>query len=103
MLPRYYWITEMNGYGRAYREWLRIPDWAPLPFYGDHGVLISSYLVEHELHNNNKVFFTFSRSRYQALKASVNNKKIVRIPCPWIMYRRKKNISSRLFNKIKPF
>jgi hypothetical protein len=91
-LPRYHWIVEMNGYGHAYRKWLEIPNWAPLPFYGDHGVLTAGYLAEHELVQKTNLFFTFSKKRFEALNPQYKQFKIIRCPSPWVMYRQKKGI-----------
>jgi hypothetical protein len=91
-LPRYHWIVEMNGYGYAYRKWLNIPKWAPLPFYGDHGVLTAGYLVDHELEQESKLFFTFGKPRYDSIKDAYQHLHIVRCPSPWVMYRRLEGI-----------
>ena len=89
-LPRYFGKVEMNGYGEAYRKWLRIPRWAPLPFYSDHGVLHTSFLDDHEQEHGAKLYITNSKLRYQAIKDEPYQ--IVRSPSPWPMYRRINNI-----------
>lgn len=90
-LPRYFWKVEMNGYGEAYRQWLGIPRWAPLPFYCDHGVLMAGFLDDHERNHGAKLYITNSKLRYEEIK-DTSHLKILRSPSPWPMYRRINNI-----------
>lgn len=88
---RYTWPTEVNGYGQAYRTWLHWPRLAPLPFNSDHGICLHSTLEEHEKHAAPRRFLTWNKHRFDSLHSGAE-KEVIRVPCPWAMYRREKNI-----------
>jgi len=83
-----YWPAELYSFGRCYRDWLGIPSWVPLPIYGDHGVALSGQLSPHEIEAKPKVFVTWFKDRAESL-AKEKQKDILRIPHPWITFRRK--------------
>lgn len=91
----YCWVTEANGLGPAYRTWLGLPDGLPLPFYGDHGVCYLGRLDASERSSRPRIHTTWGRSREAQLRRDPAGKTIVRIPCPWIMYRRLLGIERR--------
>jgi len=83
-----YWATELYSFGRCYREWLRLPGWFPLPLYGDHGVDLSGKLSLHEETAKPYSHLTWFSDRAKHLKVN-SKKKILRIPHPWILFRRR--------------
>ncbi len=89
-----FWPTELYSFGRCYREWLGWPRWLPIPVYGDHGVSLSGELAEHEVSNSARVYLTWNRARAQA-NATHPTKQVIRIPHPWVTYRRKHGIKLR--------
>lgn len=91
-VSRLFWTTEVYSFGKAYREWLDIPRWLPLPFYGDHGYSPYGYLQNHERNNSSNIHVTFNKYRYEAIKDKYD-KRILYIPNPWINYRKQKGIT----------
>jgi len=83
-----YWPAELYSFGRCYRDWLDIPSWTPLPIYGDHGVNFSGQLSPHEIEAKPKFFITWSKDRAESL-INAGQKKILRVPHPWVTFRRK--------------
>ena len=86
-----HWSAEIYSLGRCYREWLGIPSWIPLPLYGDHGINLSGQFSPHEVNSKPKFFLTWFKERAESL-ARFGSKIIIRIPHPWISFRRKYNI-----------
>lgn len=82
-----YWPTEIYGFGRCYREWLKWPNWLPIPVYGDHGVCIHGKLEGHEINSRPKTHLTWYRDRAE-YSENHKFKKMMRIPHPWVTYRR---------------
>lgn len=83
-----YWPVELYSLGRCYRDWLNLPNWCPLPLYGDHGVAYIGNLAPHERQSKPLVHLTWSKDRFNSL-AEKEEKRILRIPHPWITFRRK--------------
>lgn len=91
--PRWmYWTVELYSFGRCYRHWLSLPSWVPLPLYGDHGVAMSGDFEEHENRAKPKVHLTWCTRRAESLSKAQTTKKVLRIPHPWITFRRAKGI-----------
>lgn len=86
-----YWTAELYSFGRCYREWLGLPSWAPLPFYGDHGVCIDGDLSEHELKAKPKLHLTWFSERAERNR-DLAGKRVLRIPHPWTTFRRRHGI-----------
>ena len=90
-LPYLYWVSEINGFGKCYRDVLDFPWFVPIPIYGDHGVCFLSYFEPHEEENRCSYHLSWYRKRVESLRKK-NLKKVIHIPHPWILYRRKNNI-----------
>lgn len=86
--PWLYWTVELYSFGRCYRDWLGLPSWLPLPLYGDHGVCLNGELSEHEVSAKPRIHLTWFLQR-AAHNRTLPRKKVLRIPHPWITYRRK--------------
>jgi hypothetical protein len=89
-----YWPAELYSFGRCYREWLKLPFWAPLPIYGDHGISISGCLAKHEAEAKPKVFLTWDKKRADLLQASTT-KKVLHIQHPWVTFRKEKKLTRK--------
>ena len=89
--PWIYWTAELYSFGRCYREWLGLPRWAPLPLYGDHGCCTKGELMWHELQSKSKIHLTWYKDRAE-FNQYIPDKSVVRIPHPWITYRRRHGI-----------
>ncbi len=89
-----YWPVEIYSFGKCYREWLGLPNWFPLPLYGDHGVFLYEKLSKHEESAKPNVHLTWFSDRSKSIQKN-STKKIINIPHPWILYRRRHNISKR--------
>jgi hypothetical protein len=85
------WSTEVNGLAKTLRKMLNIPKWLYLPVNSDHGMAFESKLEAHEAEALTEIHFTWNKARYEKIKGK--QKHIIRIPCPWVYYRRKNNIS----------
>ena len=86
LAPTLFWTSEINGFNQAYRKWLKIPKWLPLPFYSDHGVDPSRRFQKHEIENKAKIHFTWTKARKEA-GGTLKNKQIIRVQHPWISFR----------------
>jgi hypothetical protein len=93
-LPFLFWTTEIYGFGKCYRKWLNIPNFIPIPFYGDHGVDLSGDLALHEKNNRSRFHLTWNKFRYEN-KDNINFKKLIYITNPWVIYRKKNNIQPK--------
>jgi hypothetical protein len=89
-----YWTVELYSLGRCYRDWLELPAWAPLPLYGDHGVTYSGSLETHEEEAKPKHHLTWFKDRSENIP-KYSRKKVIRIPHPWITYRKKYGIKKK--------
>ncbi len=94
--PWLFWTTELYSFGKCYRHWLKWPHWLPIPLYGDHGADPDGALYEHEIKNKAKYHLCFYSARYNAIRKQNTCKIPIRVPHPWITYRR-----SMGFNQIK--
>lgn len=96
--PWLFWTTEIYSLGKCYRHWLGWPNWLPIPVYGDHGADPDGELHEHEISNKAKYHLCFYSGRYCAIISQKTNKIPIRIPHPWITYRKsmgiEKNVSA---------
>jgi hypothetical protein len=87
-----YWTSELYSFGRLFREWAYYPKLLPLFVYSDHGVHKKSTFDSHEINNNANYHFTFNEER--VLKnATYKKKRVICVPHPWIIYRRRNNIN----------
>jgi hypothetical protein len=85
--PWLFWTAELYSFGKCYRNWLKWPYWLPIPVYSDHGADPEGKLVEHEINNKAKYHLCFWSIRYNSILAQ-NNKNPIRIPHPWVTYRK---------------
>lgn len=85
--PVLFWTTEVYGFGRCYRKWLNWPSWLPIPVYGDHGVQLSGTFAEHEVSNTSNYYLSWFNQRIDKI-SKLNQKKVIAITHPWIVYRR---------------
>lgn len=85
------WSTEVNGLSKTLRKMLNIPKWLYLPINSDHGMAFESELENHEAEALTKIHLTWNKARYEKIKGK--QKHIIRIPCPWIYYRIKNDIT----------
>jgi hypothetical protein len=93
-LPFLFWTTEIYGFGKCYRSWLNIPNFIPIPFYGDHGVDLSGELALHEKSNKSRFHLTWNKHRYEN-KLNNDFKKLLYITNPWVTYRKKNNVKPK--------
>ena len=93
-----YWPVELYSFGRCYREWLNLPDWFPLPLYGDHGINPGGLLDDHEKNTKPKIFLTWNTYRAKELRKN-SKKKILQIQHPWIIFRRSNSIKKKKDSK----
>jgi hypothetical protein len=89
-----YWETESYGFGRCYREWLGLPYWAPLPINGDHGVCLQSTIREYDLNAKPRLHLASFKDRAQA-NSGDEGKRVLRIPHPWPLFRRRYGFNKR--------
>ena len=87
-----YWTAELYSFGRCYREWLGLPSWAPLPLYGDHGACTKGELASHELKAKPRMHLTWYKDRAE-FNQGLSEKSVVRVPHPWVTYRRRHGIT----------
>jgi hypothetical protein len=86
------WTSEVYSFGKCFRYLANYPSVFPLFIYSDHGVPLDSFIYPHELNNKSRIHFTWNphkENRY----ANIKDRAIIRVPHPWINYRKKKNIS----------
>ena len=93
-----YWTVEVYSFGKCYREWLNLPNWFPLPIYGDHGVAFSGELSKHEKESKPKHHITWFKDRAIAID-EVGLKKSIHIPHPWVLYRRRHRLKKSINSK----
>lgn len=86
--PWLFWTTELYSFGKCYRHWLKWPYWLPIPLYGDHGADPDGELYKHEMENKAKYHFCFYSGRYNAIRNQDTDKIPIRVPHPWVTYRR---------------
>jgi hypothetical protein len=91
LAPRLFWTTEIYGFGRCYRDWLNWPNCLPIPVYGDHGVSIRIPLQPHERDNKARFHFVWNKIRAEN-NCNIPGRTVLRIPHPYILYRRKHKI-----------
>jgi hypothetical protein len=87
----YSWTSEVYSFGKCFRKLAKYPRILPLYIYADHGVGLESNFYSHELEIRKGVHFTWHPDkaiRYE----SHGTKKTLRIPHPWILYRRSAGI-----------
>jgi len=89
-----YWAAELYSFGRCYREWIGLKSWYPLPIIGDHGVDLSGVLGLSESRINTASYVTWDLDRSKSLKKR-SEKRIIRIPHPWITFRRRNRLSKK--------
>lgn len=92
LAPWIHWTSELYCFGKCIRAFAKYPRLLPLFVYADHGVALHSNLFPHEQDNSARVHFTFHPLKEQRYR-SHPSKRIVRIPHPWIHYRRSRNIA----------
>ena len=94
-IPRLYMRTELYSFGRCLRDWLNLPNWFPLPIYGDHGITRKKDLARHEIEAKPIVHFTSDGYRAKELAKKNKKKIILHIPHPWITFRKLYNIKKK--------
>jgi hypothetical protein len=89
--PWVYWTSELYCFGKCLRVQGIYPRALPVFVYADHGVALHSNLFPHERGNSSRVhlvFHPFKEERYRDFP----DKQVLRIPHPWIYYRRSRGI-----------
>lgn len=86
------WTPELYSFGKCIRTLNAYPGFLPLFIYSDHGAGLHSNLYPHELNNNSNVHLTWHPEKSKRY-ANLKDRKILRVPHPWIGYRRKKGIN----------
>jgi hypothetical protein len=82
------WTSEIYSFGKCLRHVTNYPCVLPLFVQGDHGVGLESAFYSHEERNGTiRIHFTWhpDKEKRYALR---EDKKVIRIPHPWILYRR---------------
>lgn len=81
------WTSELYSLGRCLRYMAKYPSILPLYVQSDHGVGLGIDLYPNELNNNANIHFTWLPGKELRYK-NLTDPKVVRIPHPWIFYRR---------------
>lgn len=91
LLPDLVSSAEVYGLGKAIRQYTKWPKFLPIPVSNDHGVPIHSNLEKHEIANVGRTHLVWSDWRVSQSK----KKRTLRIPHPWVYYRRQKRLEPR--------
>ncbi|WP_124573749.1 hypothetical protein [Herminiimonas sp. KBW02] len=88
------WTTEVYSFGKCFRYLSKYPRIFPLYCQADHGVGLESLLQVHELNESERIHFTWNPVKAERFKDSTHPQ-VVRIPHPWIGYRKGLNIKRK--------
>lgn len=82
-IPWFFWTSEVYGIGRGIRKYCGYPWWLPLPIYSDHSICTLGEPEPHEVVNPANIHLTWFGRRKLSLMHKIN-KKLVKIPFPWL-------------------
>ena len=83
----YNWSSELYSFGKCFRHMARYPKFLPIFVTSDHGVGLGVNLFSNELNSKSKVHLTWNPVKESRYKNS-SNPRVIRVPHPWIHYRR---------------
>lgn len=85
------WTSELYSFGKCTREWIYFPKLFPLYVYSDHGAGLHSNMYPHEQEHGFNIHFTWHPVKVKRYENN-NNCKLIRVPHPWISYRKRHDV-----------
>ena len=80
------WTAEIYGLGKSLRYISEYPQWLPIDAVFCHGVNFEPRLYKHERENPARIYIGWHPQLIEN-NNTINSKKIIRIPHPWVRYR----------------